>query len=265
MTGPVEDGLAGVVALVTGASKGIGLACARRLAASGARVVGVARGQETLAAARESLAADGLEMAVEAADLSDGQAAARLVERVESAYGPVGLLVNSAGAARRFALDELDAVAFRQGMDAKYFSTVNVLEPAIRRMGERRAGSIVNIIGQGGRRAASTHIPGGAANAALMLATVGYASAYAGRGVRVNGINPGLTRTSRVDEGLEAAARATGRDKESLLAEAIAGIPMGRMAEPAEVAEVAAFLLSTRASYVTGAIVPMDGGGAAVP
>lgn len=76
----------------------------------------------------------------------------------------------------------------------------------------------------------------------------------------MNGINPGITRTGRVDEGLDAAVRASGRPREQLLAEQLAGIPMGRMAEPAEIASVALFLASARASYVTGAIIPMDGG-----
>jgi len=80
----------------------------------------------------------------------------------------------------------------------------------------------------------------------------------------VNAINPGLTRTGRVEEGLNASVRATGRDREDLLAEQLREIPMGRMAEPLEVAAVALFLASDLASYVTGAIIPMDGGKASV-
>jgi NAD(P)-dependent dehydrogenase (short-subunit alcohol dehydrogenase family) len=126
-------------------------------------------------------------------------------------------------------------------------------------MAARGGGAIVNIVGQGGRRASVMHIAGGSANAALMLATVGMAEAYAARGVRVNAINPGMTRTTRVDEGLDADARATGRTREQILAASIARIPMGRMAEPEEIAEVALFLASPRASYVSGAVIPMDG------
>ena len=103
------------------------------------------------------------------------------------------------------------------------------------------------------------HIAGGSANAGLMLASVGYARAYADKGVRVNVINPGLTQTSRIDEGLEAASRATGRSKEELLAEQMAGIPMGRAAQPQEIARVALFLASELSSYVSGAVIPMDG------
>lgn len=251
--------LEGRVALVTGASKGIGLACAKAFARAGATVVGVARDAARLESARAAMAAEGLPMRAMTADLVDAAQAAAVVARVEAEVGPIAVLLNSAGAAKRFAPDELGAAAFRQGMDAKYFSTVHVLEPAVRAMAARGRGAVVNVIGQGGRVASPMHIPGGAANSALMLATVGFARAFAARGVRVNGINPGLTRTDRVEEGLAVTARATGRGRDDVLADELARIPMGRMGEPEEVAAVALFLASDAASYVSGAIVPMDG------
>lgn len=260
----MDLGLKDRLVVVSGASRGIGLACATAFAQEGARVVGLARNAGGLEAARSQLAALGLEMPVIAVDLVDAQAACAAVDRIEDMHGPIDVLVNSAGAARRYAPAELDAQAFRQAMDAKYFTYVHLIEPVIRAMAERRRGTIVNVIGQGGRVATPMHIAGGSANAALMLTTVGYARAHAADGVRVNAINPGLTRTSRVEEGLEAESRATGRSRDALLSDQLARIPMGRMAEPDEVARVALFLASDAASYVTGAIVPMDGGVASV-
>jgi NAD(P)-dependent dehydrogenase (short-subunit alcohol dehydrogenase family) len=251
--------LTGRTALITGASKGIGLACAALFAQAGAKVVMVARDAATLNEAAAALKAQGGTVHALAADLSDAAQATELARRVDAEFGPVDVLVNSAGAARRNAPNELSTAAFHQGMNAKYFSTMHLLEPVIRGMGARGRGAVVNIIGQGGRVASPMHIAGGAANSALMLATVGYARAYAGQGVRVNGINPGLTRTGRVEEGLAVSARASGRSRDDILADELARIPMGRMGEPEEVARVALFLASDAASYVSGAIIPMDG------
>ena len=257
--------LDGRIALVTGASRGIGLACAREFARAGATVVGVARDAARLDEARAALAAEGLVLRTIAADLVDPAQAEAAVARAEREVGPIDALVASAGAARRYAPAELGAAAFRQGMDAKYFSTVHVLDPVVRAMAARGRGAVVAVIGQGGRIASPMHIPGGAANSALMLAVAGYARAYAPRGLRVNGINPGLTRTGRVEEGLAVSARASGRTRDEVLADELARIPMGRMAEPEEIARVALFLASDAASYVSGAIVPMDGCTGSVP
>jgi NAD(P)-dependent dehydrogenase (short-subunit alcohol dehydrogenase family) len=108
------------------------------------------------------------------------------------------------------------------------------------------------------------HLPGGAANAALMLATVGLAAAFGPKGIRINGINPGATLTGRVQEGLAVEAKMTGSTEAELKARAEAKIPLRRYGTPEEVARVALFLASEQASYVTGAILPMDGGAAAV-
>jgi NAD(P)-dependent dehydrogenase (short-subunit alcohol dehydrogenase family) len=251
----VDLQLSGKVAVVTGASKGIGLACAEALAREGATVIGISRDPANLAAAEQELAAKGLSFQSEAVDLTDPDATAAAFERI----GAVDILINCAGAARRTPPAELDSLALHAAMEAKYFTYMHATEAVVRAMAERGSGSIVNVVGQGGRAASPLHIGGGAANAALMLASVGYAKAYADRGVRVNVINPGMTRTNRVDEGLEAAVRATGRPKEELLAEMVAEIPMGRAGEPSEVANVAVFLASPRASYVTASIITMDG------
>lgn len=256
----MDAGLSGRVVVVTGASKGIGLACAMAFAREGAKVVGVSREPAHLHAAQHDLQREGLYMDVAPADLQDSVAAQMVVEYIENERGPIDVLVNCAGAARRTPIADLHAEAMQAAMQAKYFTYMHIIDPVIRRMAARGHGSIVNVVGQGGKQANPIHIGGGAANAALMLASVGYANAYAAKGVRVNVINPGITRTGRVQEGLEAASRASGRSTGELLADQLAEIPMGRMAEPEEVAHVAVFLASSLASYVTGAVIPMDGG-----
>jgi NAD(P)-dependent dehydrogenase (short-subunit alcohol dehydrogenase family) len=145
-------------------------------------------------------------------------------------------------------------------MDAKYFTTIHVLDPVVKRMAGRGRGVVVNIIGQGGKVAGIHHIAGGAANAALMLATAGLANAYARKGLRINAINPGATMTGRVRQALELEARQQGITEDEALRRGQARIPMGRYADPDDIARMAAFLASDLASYLTGAIIPMDGG-----
>lgn len=241
--------------LVTGGSKGIGLACARAFLAEGANVAIVSRSTANLTEVSSALG----DVRTFAADLSSASAALDVVEQVESTLGPLDVLVNSAGAARRTTPADLTPDAWRAAMDAKYFTYVNVMDPVVRRMAARRSGVIVNIIGSGGKSPSPTHIAGGAANAALMLATVGLARAYADAGVRLVGVNPGLTQTSRVAEGMKAEARLQGISVEEALQRNIDLVPLGRLAEPEEIANVVVFAASARASYLTGVVITMDG------
>ncbi len=144
-------------------------------------------------------------------------------------------------------------------MDAKYFSYIHMIDPVVKRMAARGRGAIVNVVGAGGKVASPPHLAGGAANAALMLASAGLAAAYGPRGVRVNAVNLGLTSTARLQEGLATDARMAGIDKAEALARATARLPLGRIAEPEEIANAVVFLASPKASYITGAILAMDG------
>lgn len=252
------------VVVVTGASKGIGFACADGFVRAGARVALVSRSRANLDAALAKIAgARHAPMAV-VADLRDAGEAARAVAEVEARLGPIDVLVNSAGAAKRYAPDDLSAQAWRDAMDAKFFSYIQPLDIVVKAMAARGRGAIVNVIGMGGKVANPIHLPGGAANAALMLATAGLAAAYGPKGVRINAVSPGGTLTGRVQEGLAVEAKVTGTTEAALLAQQQARIPLRRLGTPEEVAQVVLFLASDAASYVTGAIVPMDGGASAV-
>ena len=256
----MDLGLEGKVVAVTGGSKGIGFACAEAFAREGAKVAIVSRSAANLDAARARLKSVTHEPIQCAADLVRADDAARMVDEIEGTLGPIDVLVNSAGAARRYTPDDLDAAAWHAAMDAKYFSYIHPISAVLPRMAARGRGTIVNVIGSGGKVASPVHVPGGAANAALMLATAGLAAAFGPKGIRVVGINPGSTLTARVQEQLAVEAKMTGLDEAELLQRMQAKIPLGRLATPEEIAKVALFLASDHASYVTGATVPMDGG-----
>lgn len=241
--------------LITGGSKGIGLACARAFIAEGAKVALVSRSRENLEKAKASLR----DAYTIAADLVDAAAAAAMVERVEKEFGLIDILVNSAGAAKRTDADDLTPAAWRAGMDAKYFSYINVIDPLIKRMGKRGRGVVINVIGAGGKVASPTHLAGGAANAALMLATAGLAYAYATKGVRVVGLNPGVTKTERVAEGLKAEAKRANVSEDQAYKQMVARLPMGRPAEPEELADIVVFAASERGRYLNGANISTDG------
>jgi NAD(P)-dependent dehydrogenase (short-subunit alcohol dehydrogenase family) len=251
----MELGLGGKTVLVTGGSKGIGFACAQAFLAEGARVAICSRNPAHVDAALKELPGT----AGFTAELTDPAQAAAMLEQVQAALGPVDVLVNSAGAAKRVAPEELTPELWRNALDAKFFSYINVIDPVVKAMAARGTGVIVNIIGNGGKVANPVHIAGGAANAALMLATAGLAAAYGRQGVRVVGLNPGITATGRVTGFLETKAQREGISPEQALERAVADIGLGRMAAPADIANMAVFLASARAGYVSGITIGMDG------
>jgi NAD(P)-dependent dehydrogenase (short-subunit alcohol dehydrogenase family) len=253
-------GLEGKVVLITGGSKGIGLACARSFAAEGARVAIASRSEENLDRARQSLAKEGLEVVVARADLSKPEDAHAAVASTERLLGAIDILVNCAGAANRYQIDSYNSDAWHQGLNSKYFPQVHAMDAVRSGMVQRKRGAIVNVIGMGGKSAQQVFLSGGAANAALMLVTVGWANALGRYGIRVNAINPGSTLTDRVQRGIHADAQAQGITETEALERAQGRIPLGRFARPEEVAAVALFLASDQASYVTGVVIPMDGG-----
>ena len=256
----MDLGIKGKIILITGGSKGIGLACARAFLGEGGRVAIVSRSAANLDSALKGLSVPPGDLVALPCDLTGSPAAKAMVTEVERQLGPVDVLVNSAGAARRYLPDELNADAWRTAMDAKYFTYINAMDAVLPGMVKRGRGVIVNIIGMGGKVAAPTHLPGGAANSALMLATVGLANVFGPKGIRINAINPGPTLTDRVWMALRLEAEKRGLPEEEVLAQDQARVPLKRYAASEDVANLALFLASDKARYITAAIVPLDGG-----
>lgn len=255
----MELGLQGKHVLITGGSKGIGLEAARLFLEEGAKVSLISRGLENLEAAKKKLGASD-RIHTFAADLGQQNIAQNLINKIETEVGPIDILVNSAGAAKRSPAFELQESSWHDAMQAKFFTYVHAMNAVLPKMAERQKGVVVNVIGMGGKVAATIHISGGAANAALMLATAGLASAYAPKGIRVVAVNPGATITERLKEGMAADARAQGISPEEALKLATAKLPLGRIAKPEEVADTVVYLSSDRASYINGTTIAMDGG-----
>jgi NAD(P)-dependent dehydrogenase (short-subunit alcohol dehydrogenase family) len=256
----MDLGLKEKVVLITGGSKGIGFACARSFLKEGARVAIVSRSPENLGKAKQTLSAPAGDLIAISCDLTAKNAAAGTVAEVRRRLGPVDVLVNSAGAAKRYLPEELNEDAWHAAMEAKYFTYIHAMDATLPEMAKRGRGIIINIIGMGGKVATPIHLPGGAANSALMLATVGLANVYGPKGIRINAINPGSTMTDRVREALQLEAKKRGQSEEEVLAQLQARVPLKRYAAPEDIANLALFLASDKANYITGAIIPMDGG-----
>ena len=195
-----------------------------------------------------------------AADFKDPDQARHAARQVDETLGPIEILVNSAGADKRYLPEQLESSAWHAAMQGKYFTNMHAMDAVTRGMRSRRRGSIVNIVSTGGKFANPMHIPGGAANSALMRTTVGLAHVLARQGIRINAINPGPTLTDRLVSALRLHGGVDHRTQEDVRAETEARIPLGRDGTLEEVLRVALFLASDQASYVTGAIIPMGGG-----
>jgi 3-oxoacyl-[acyl-carrier protein] reductase len=255
----VDLGLGDRVCLVTGSTAGIGLATARALAAEGARVVLCGRDSARVEEARK---AAGAELGV-VADLSEPGAPEELVAETEAALGAVRCLVNNVGEAYQASFEELTD---RQWDDMwqlnvmSYVRTIRAVLPAMRAAG---AGAIVNVSSTAGKRP-STGMPNYTVTKAAVLSLSRLvADLYAKDGIRCNAVAPGPTATGAwLDDGglADQQATRTGKSRGDVLASVGAGRPLGRLAEPEEIAAVIAFLCSERASYVTGAAWSADGG-----
>ena len=252
----MDLGLGGHTALVTGASKGIGLGVARALAAEGCHVHLVARSAGPLEEAARGIAArHQVRAAAHAFDLSDSACIGPLLD----ATGIPDILVNNAGAIPGGDLQAVDEATWRAAWDLKVFGYVNLTRACYARMQERGSGVIVNVTGLAADRTDVNYVAGTTGNAGLNAFTRAVGSYSLEHGIRVLAVSPGPTETDRLVTLMKSRARSDFGD-ESRWREFTAGLPMGRAASVEEVADVVVFAASARASYLTGIVITVDGG-----
>jgi len=251
----MDLGLEGRLALVTGASRGIGLATARILAGEGARLVLVARDEDALRPVAEELGAQWI-----AVDVTVPEAAKRILTGTD---GEVDVLVNNAGTSEIKALDDLEDADWQDQWELNVMASMRLMRALAPPMAERGWGRIVNVSSSSGKRPSGTNAAYSVAKAAQLSLSRAYADAYAARGVLVNAVTPGMAATGLwMDPGgmADQSAEAQGVSREQVLETTGAKPPLGRFGQPEEIAAVIAFLCSERASDVAGAAWSVDGG-----
>ena len=252
----MELDLNGKVAIVTGASQGIGRAIAETLASEGMRLVLVARRQEQLEQVAASL---GAECLVHAADLVDVGAASAVVAAAVARFSSVHLLVNNAGAAKRGDFFELTDADWDDGFGLKFFGAMRLCRAAWPHLKES-GGCIVNIAGMGGRTASAEFTIGGSVNAAMLNLTKALADRGVQDGVRVNAINPGLVVTDRLKARIAQVSAEQGVDEATAARQLAGGMRIARFGQPGEIGAAVAFLASSRVGYCQGTLLDIDGG-----
>lgn len=250
----MDLGLAGRVAVVAGASGGLGRAVAEEFAAEGAHVSVASRSQERIEAAKERIdaAGDGRVLAF-GLDVRDEAAVARWVEETVSTFGGIDIVVANAGGPPAGTATAFDLSDYRDALELNLLSSIGLVHaalPHVRASGQGRVLFITSVT-------VKQPLPSLALSNTARAGVVGYAKSLvydlADAGVTVNVLAPGFTRTARLEQ-------LAGGDVDSALQAMAADIPLGRVGEPAEFAAAAAFLASRRASFITGVVLAVDGG-----
>ena len=253
--------LTGKVALVTGASKGIGRAVAQTLAAEGTKLALTARTATALddaaAAAKNAGAQDVITIPADLSKLADVQ---RVVEGTTNRFGRLDILINNAGAIRGGDFLQIPDEQWVSDWSLKlvgYIRMARAVFPVMQRQG---GGRIVNIVGAAARNPATTYLPGGIANSGLINFTKGLADLGAPSKILVNAVSPAATRTERWDAMMATQAKAVGKTTEAYQAEQEGKYPLGRIGTPEDIGDLVTFLVSARASFITVICITVDGG-----
>jgi 3-oxoacyl-[acyl-carrier protein] reductase len=246
----MDMGLTGKVAWVTGATGAIGREIALSFARENARVAVSARTEETVASLVDEIKRTGGDAMPAAVDVTDAAAVKTAAQSVIDGMGGIDVLATTVAVPAFGPFMEIDAEVFRQALEVKYLGYINCFQAVLPHMAERKSGSIVAITGTGGKLPIDIHLPGGSVNAALNLVLKGLANEYGEKGIRVNAASPGPIMSERQQQMIDAG-----------MGNPAKGIPIGRLGEADEVADAVVFLASERASYITGQVLSLDGGG----
>jgi 3-oxoacyl-[acyl-carrier protein] reductase len=244
----MDLGLKDKACVVTGASRGIGSAVARLLEEEGAQVLGVSRSQ-------------GFQ-----ADVTDPGAADRIVDECEARFGGIDVLVNNAGTSEIKPLDQLEDGDWQAQWELNVMASMRLMRAACPRMSARGGGRVVNVSSSSGKRPSSTNAAYSVAKAAQLSLSRAYADAWAGHGVLVNAVTPGIVASElwMAEGGMaDQIAERSGQTRDQVVADKAASQPVGRYGTPEEIAAVVVMLCSQQAANVAGAAWSVDGG--AVP
>jgi 3-oxoacyl-[acyl-carrier protein] reductase len=250
----IELDLKGKVAIITGGSEGLGRAAAHRLAAEGSKVAIMARRPEVLNQAAEAIRTRTDVIAI-AGDVTRTEDCRRLVDEVVQKWGRIDILLNNAGSAQAYGFEDVDEELWQADWNLKVMGAIRMTRLVIPIMRRQRDGRIVNITTVNGKTPKANSLPTSVSRAAGINLTKSLANQYAAENIRVNTICIGLVRTPQIDRwsgGTDLDAHYENLAKQR--------VPLGRVATPEEFADLFAFLVSDRASYITGASINFDGG-----
>jgi 3-oxoacyl-[acyl-carrier protein] reductase len=259
----MDLGLQGKTAIITGGSKGIGLAAALTLAAEGAQVSIVARNIDALEKAAQLIAEKtGTEPLMISADVSREADARRAVETTVERFGGVDILINNAGTMAAMPFEDVSTEMWHTDLDLKLLGAVHFARAVVPYMRKRGGGAILNLTAIGGKTPSESSLPTSVSRAAGLALTKAMSKDLAGDNIRVNAVSIGLVRSDQIERMWQAMAPEL--TWEQFAADPRHEIPLGRIGRTEEAAKVISFLVSEAASYVTGTAVNIDGGKAAV-